>query len=216
VRKFARKKRRARRKLAFRAVLTAVLALIAVTTGSRSGLEVSEALWGSAAAVSAWRLVGAGRRVWRLERTPPPPPAPGPLPPPESVARPAMERLQEREQVLADLVGHLGPAAGDTPRVAADAAAALRAHAARATSVDRARRGAPPAALPGVDAALAVLMQQLDDGIAGYEALITALAEAVCATATFHTTDPLLAQRLQEATDALAGLAAGLREIAPG
>jgi hypothetical protein len=42
---------------------------------------------------------------------------------------------------------------------------------------------------------------------------VTAAADAVCAAATFQAGDPVLGQRLREAADALAGLAAGLREI---
>jgi hypothetical protein len=79
--------------------------------------------------------------------------------------------------------------------------------------VDRARSGAPPAARAGLDAALGVLVQQLDDGVAGYDALVVAAADAVSATATFKAGDPVLASRLTGATDALAGLAAGLREV---
>jgi hypothetical protein len=99
--------------------------------------------------------------------------------------------------------------------VAADAAAGLRRHADRVTAVHRARVGAPPASRPGLDAALGVLLRQLDDGVSGYEALVVAAADAVSASATFQAGDPVLASRLTDATDALAGLAAGMRDVTP-
>jgi hypothetical protein len=162
--------------------------------------------------------VGSGWRAWRLSRaTPPaPPPAPVPLPPKGSPARPAMERLAERETVLADLFGHLGAGADSARAVAADAAAALRVHAARVTSVDRARRGAPPDARASLDTALASLRGQLDAGVAGYDALVVAAADALSASASVAAGDKVLSARLQDATDELAGLAAGLREVTAG
>jgi hypothetical protein len=43
-----------------------------------------------------------------------------------------------------------------------------------------------------------------------------AAADAVSASATLSVADPVLAQRLADATDALAGLARGLREVSGG
>ena len=216
-RRFARAKRRARRALGVRSAGAAGLTWVTLTVGSVPDVEVSELAWGSAAGVVALAAFGAARRVWRLERTPAPPPAlprPGPLPPRDALARPAMERLAERQRVLAGLLDHLGPAADETRRVAADAAVALRAHATRLTAVDRARRGVAADVRAGLDTAIGVLLRQLHDGLAGYEALVAAAADAVCASASLHFADPVLARRLADATDALAGLAAGLREVA--
>jgi hypothetical protein len=61
-----------------------------------------------------------------------------------------------------------------------------------------------------------VLLRRLDDGVAGYDALVVAAADAVSASATFQAGEPVLAARLQDATDALAGLAAGLRDVSTG
>jgi hypothetical protein len=207
-RRFERSKRRARRWLVLLSLLTAALAV--------ATWQVSDGGWavpvGLATVLVGLKAVEAGRRVWRLEHTAAPPPSAAPLPR-GSAAWPAMQRLAERERVLADLLSHLGPSADDTRCVAADAVAALRTHAARVSAVDRARRGAVPAARAGLDAALAVLVQQLDDGVAGYDALVVAAADAVSAAATFQAGDPVLASRLADATDTLAGLAAGLREV---
>jgi hypothetical protein len=213
-RRFARAKRRARRWLAVLAALTVGSAWLTWQLGDGPGVPAGQVLCGLVTALALAKTVVAGRRVWQLEHTVPPPPAAEPVRR-DSAAWPAMRRLAERERVLAELVGHLGPSADDARGVAAAAVVALRAHAARVASVDRARRGAPPAARPGLDAALGVLVGQLDDGVAGYDALVVAAADAVSAAATFQTGDPVLARRLADATDALAGLAAGLREISP-
>jgi hypothetical protein len=214
-RRFARRKRRARRALLLMALVTAGLAWItAQVAADRPGLQASQVFWAACTAIAAVQTAGTGYRFWRLARTTPPLPAPQPLPR-DAAAYPAMRRLDEREQVLADLLSHVGAAADDTRGVAADAAAALRRHAGRVTAVDRARAGAPPASRPGLDSALAVLVKQLDDGVAGYEALVLAAAGAVSASASFQAGDPVLAARLGDATDRLAGLAAGLRDVTP-
>ncbi|MEN3361968.1 MAG: hypothetical protein V7637_5950 [Mycobacteriales bacterium] len=214
-RRFARSKRRARRMLLLMALVTAGLAwLTAHVAGDVPGIQAAQVFWAACTAVAAVKTAGAGYRVWRLAHTAPPLPAPQPLPR-DAAAYPAMRRLDERERVLADLLSHIGPAADDTRGVAADAAAALRRHASRATAVDRARAGAPPTSRAGLDAALGVLVQQLDDGVAGYEALVLAAADAVSASATLQAGDPVLGARLADATDRLAGLAAGLRDVTP-
>ena len=158
---------------------------------------------------------GCGTCAGTRRHRPVPGTCPAPRRPPRGCpARRPLDRLAERERALAGLLGHLG-AAGDEPReVAADAAATLRELGARTTAVDRARRGAPPASAAGLDAAVAVLMRQLEAGVAAYDALVVAAADAVAASATLQAGDPVLLLRLTEATDSLAGLAQGLREVA--
>jgi hypothetical protein len=208
---FERRQRRAWRRVWARAA-GAVVFVIGFTqvNGLAAHLGVGALAVGCAASavVASWT-------AWRLSRaTPPtPPPAPVPLPARGSPARPAMERLAERETVLADLFGHLGAGADSARAVAADAAAALRVHAARVTSVDRARRGAPADSRASLDTALATLRGQLDAGVAGYDALVVAAADALSASASVEAGDKVLTARLQDATDELAGLAAGLREV---
>jgi hypothetical protein len=179
------------------------------------GIDLGEVFWGTTTVVVGVGAAGAGRRLWRLEHMTPPaaPPRPAPLPPAGSAARAGLERLAEREWVLAGLLAHLGSAADDPRLVAADAAAALRKHGARVAAVEAARRVAPPESRAGLDAAVAVLVRQLDDGVAGYDALVVAAADAVSASASLQAGDALLAYRLTDATEALAGLARGLREV---
>jgi hypothetical protein len=222
VRRHERRKRWTRRSLAARCVATAGLAWVTMHVDPTPGIDLGEVFWGSTTVVAGAGAAGAGRRLWQLERNPPSvaPPRPAraaraaPLPPVGSAARGPLQRLAERERVLADLLAHLGPAAEDPRLVAAGAAAALRTHGARMAAVEAARHGAAPASRAGLDTALAVLARQLDDGVAGYDALVAAAAAAVAASATLQAGDPVLAQRLTDATDALAGLAQGLREVA--
>lgn len=220
VRRHERRKRWTRRSLIARSVATLGLAWVTMHVDPAPGIELGELFWGTTTVLVGAGAVGAGQRLWRLERTAPPvaPLRPAPLPPAGSAARGALQRLAERERVLGDLLLHLGPAAEDPRLVAADAAAALRLHGARIASVEAARRGAPAESRPGLDAAVAVLVRQLDGGVAGYDALVVAAADAVSASATLSVSvgDSVLAQRLTDATDALAGLARGLREISGG
>jgi hypothetical protein len=217
VRVFERRKRLARLVVLVRGGAALAAAGIAALVGSDSGLQAGEIVWYSAAGVLGVATVPAAVRAWRLSRLAPPalPPAPVPLPPRGTPARPAMERLDERERVLADLFTHLGAGADSARTVAADAAAGLRRHAARITTVDQARRGAPPESRAALDIAVGTLTGQLDAGVAGYENLVVAAADALSASASFQAGDPVLAARLQDATDDLAGLAAGLRDVTP-
>lgn len=211
-----RRRRRARRSLAVRSVVTIGLAWIASVVGASPGIELGEVFWGSVAAIGAVSTVSAGRKVWRLERGPRPlrAAAPPPLPPPGSAARQPLERLASRERALGDLLTVLGPAAGDVGADAAVAAAALRAHAGRLITVESARNGAPAEARAGLDSALAALRQQLEEGVSAYDRMVTAAADAVSA----HTSgagDGMASGmlRLEDASDALLGLARGLREV---
>jgi hypothetical protein len=215
-RAFRRSRRRAQRALAVRSFGTLGLAWLTTTVGVAPGIEMGEVFWGSATVAVGVTAVGAARRVWRLQHTDPPAPAPRrwPLPPRGSAVRPPLERLAQRERALAELLGHLGPDAAEARAVAADAAGALRAVGARAAAVEQARLGATPATEPGLDAALGLLLRQLEEGVAAYDSLVAAAADAVAASVTLHAGDPVLAARLSDAVDALAGLARGLREIA--
>ncbi|MCU1590922.1 MAG: hypothetical protein JWP11_2178, partial [Frankiales bacterium] len=87
-------------------------------------------------------------------------------------------------------------AADDAWRCAADNDAALRWQAARLAAVEP-HRGAEPA-----------LMDLLYGGVVAQERLVAGLADLVSASA-----DPHAVSRLQDATDALHGLASGLREV---
>jgi len=149
------------------------------------------------------RAVLAARRLLR----PPPIPlapvlAPGPPPPPHpgSAAFPAVRRLEQVRASLVHLVPLVAPvgrdAAGEAWQAAGEADLVLRWQAARLAAAE------PHL---GVDGHLVAL---LDDGVAAQERLVTAVADLVTASA-----DPHDDGRLQDVTDRLRGLAAGLREV---
>jgi hypothetical protein len=129
----------------------------------------------------------------------PAPPLP-PLPPRGSVAFPYLRRLEAvRDELrrMLPLVGPAGRAAGEEAwHAAAEADAALRWQAARVAAVEAHR--------PADDG----LLRALEEGVRCQERLVSAVADLVAASA-----DPLTTGRLQDATDALHGLAQGLREL---
>ena len=194
-----RKVREARRALPVAAV-TAVGA--GLTSVLAFGTEAS-VLWVVAAAGTARSLTAV-----RTLRRPPPlpvlpaaalPPAPPP-PSPRSVAFPAVKRLEQVRETLARLLPLVAPtgraAADEAWQAAAEADLALRWQAARLAAVEP-HRGADPA-----------LLAALADGVAAQERLVDAVVELVAASA-----DALESRRLQDATDAVHGLAQGLREV---
>lgn len=211
-----RKRRRARRSLAYRSLATLGLAYLTSRVGVDPGVELGEVFWAAASVVTGVGAVSAGRLIWRLERAPRPVrvPALPALPPPGSCARPALTRLNARESVLGELLTALGSAAGDGWADAAGAAQTLRQLAARIVLLESARQGVPAEAAPGLDAALAVLRQRLDEGVSGYERLVCSASDAVAAHAGGIDHDSVSVRRLEEAADSLAGLARGLRETA--
>ena len=131
---------------------------------------------------------------------PPPPPALPAPPAPGSVAFPyvlRLERVRDELRRLLPLVAPAGRAAGEEAwQAAAEADQALRWQAARIAAVEPHRTLDPE------------LLQGLEDGVRCQEQLLAAVADLVAASA-----DPLATWRLREATDALHGLAQGLREL---
>lgn len=167
-----------------------------------SSPEAAEAGLGLVTVAAGWQAVRSGRRLRTLRRAPTPP-GRAVRAPKDSPARPLLDRLARQEQALHQLLTHLGEAAVEPRRVAAGAAAGLRELGARLTAVDRAHR------LSGrLDAAVAGLREQLEAGLASYDALVVAAGDAVAADAGLRAYP-----RLEEATDALAGLAQGLRAL---
>ena len=200
----AKRIRRARRRLHTRATVAVGFAGLTGAAVAASAPEVAEVGLGAGAVLVGVAAVRAGRRLGTLRRRPAPPPRPA-RPPKDSPARSPLDRLATQEQTLHTLLAHLGEAAAEPRRVAAGAAAGLRELGARLTAVDRAHRVSG-----GLHDAVAALRRQLDAGIAAYDALVVAAADAVAADAGLRTPAP----SLQEATDTLAGLAAGLRAVA--
>lgn len=210
-----RKRRRARRSLGYRTLTTLGLAYVCSRVGVDPGLELGELFWATASGFAGLGAIEAGRRVWHIERAPAPvrvarPPA---LPPPSSRARRPLERLDSRETALGELLTVLGAAAGDAWAEASGAARALRALAGRMVVLERTRAKVPPEAVPGLDTALGVLRQRLEEGVSAYDRLVSAAADAVAAGADGQGHEEASVRRLEEAADSLAGLARGLREV---
>ena len=130
------------------------------------------------------------------------PPVVAVAPPPDrrSAAWPAVRRLEVVRVELVRLLPLVAPAGRDAATeawaAAAEADAALRWQAARLAAVEP-HRGAA-----------AELLAPLFHGVGCQERLLAAVADLVAASA-----DPLATTRLQDATDALHGIAMGLREL---
>jgi hypothetical protein len=198
VRRRERRVQRARQRLPVQAVL-------GVGAGIAS-FPLDGGLGVAAAVVGAVELVRAGRSISVL-RSPRPEPVralqPAPLPPPphpRSVVFPAVRRLEDVREELRRLLPLVGPAGREVAEeawaAAAEADTALRWQAARLAAAEPHRALEPD------------LLQALEDGVACQEQLVVAVADLVAASA-----DPLASGRLREATDALHGLAQGLREV---
>ena len=162
---------------------------------------VAEAASGVVCACAA-ALAVRSFSVLRSPQVPAPPQALAlPVPPaPGSVAFPyvlRLERVREELRRLLPLIAPAGRAAGEEAwQAAAEADHALRWQAARIAAVEPHRPVEPE------------LLRGLEDGVSCQERLLSAAADLVAASA-----DPLASWRLREATDALHGLAQGLREL---
>lgn len=211
--KLARRKRRASRAFTLWLVLTLLSVLFAVTGylgvlggaagvgGSLKGI-VGVLIFGTFGVRSGLRL-----RTLHLEqrsvRAEPPP-----LPPVGSAAREPIRRLGDCESNLTDLLASL-PAHTSEPRATADdAAATLRQLADRVQAIERTRDNSRATERAELDADLETLVTQLEDGVSAYSGLVAAAGRAVAASSAGTNTESLA-----EATDRLAGLAAGLRDI---
>ncbi|GAA4854907.1 phage shock envelope stress response protein PspM [Saccharopolyspora cebuensis] len=170
---------------------------------------------GGVAVAGAIGAVGAGVRYLSLRRTPlpDPPPEPVALPPSGSAAREPMQRLRDAERTLHGAVEQLasvdsGSTAADAKGTADAAAAELRAVAARLQSVEGALEHAPDTERTELRDAIQRMRDELDEGVAEYGRLVAAAGRAVAASGA-----PEQRTLLQDATDRLAGLAEGLREL---
>lgn len=150
------------------------------------------------------RAVVAARRLRNPPAVPPAPAAapcgPPPPPHPRSAAFPAVRRLEQARGALHSLLPLVGPAGREVAEeawsAAAEADGALRWQAARLAAAEP-YRGVEPDVLAA-----------LESGVEAQERLVQAVADLVAAGA-----DPHGAARLQDLTDRLHGLAAGLREV---
>ena len=175
-----------------------------LVSGAYAVLEGGNVVVGAVGFVA---VLGVVRGVSALAAPQPPPVAAAPvLPPvapppdPRSAAWPAVRRLEVVRTELARLLPLVAPpgrvAADEAWHAAGEADAALRWQAARLAAVEP-HRGADEE-----------LVRPLYAGVEAQERLVAAVADLVVASA-----DPLATARLQDATDALHGLAQGLREV---
>ncbi|MEV4316362.1 hypothetical protein [Actinocrispum sp. NPDC049592] len=179
--------------------ITAVLALAAFTVSGRAGLRLR--------ALNRTALPAAAE------------PAVSALPARSSQAREPMERLQDAERVLADLLRQLSSPRSSVPKdtvdharaTGAEAAGALREVAAQLQSVERARDIAPAHERGPLADGVRRLREQLDQGLDGYGSLIAAAGRLVAASSTGGPDK----QALTDASDRLHGLAVALRELFP-
>lgn len=196
-----------RRERVLRRSRRALPAGVAVAGGSGAALLLAVEPTGllvTLAAAGAARAAVAARRLHRPPPVPAAPPAltPGPPPPPHprSAAFPPVRRLEHARGALHSLLPLVGPgcreAAEEAWQAAAEADTALRWQAARLAAAEP-YRGVDPQVLAALEA-----------GVNAQERLVQAVADLVAAGA-----DPHGADRLQDITDRLHGLAAGLREV---
>jgi len=127
------------------------------------------------------------------------------LPPDSSLSFVPLARLAARERELAAHITALPDAvSGDSWLRAAAAARALRAHASRITSVERAAESGKDGA-----ADLDLLVSRLREGVSAYERLTDTAAE-LAAHDVHGATPKDAAVRLGDATDVLVGMMRGL------
>jgi hypothetical protein len=228
--KLERRKRRTSKALTLWIILTILCAVVTVAAAvgwiSPAGAAMMpQAITAFAGAVIFGTFsVRSGLKLRDLKRTPIPaaPAGPPPLPPARSAAREPMERLAECEASLTELLRQLSVptslgtlqvsevSVADARQTATEAAAALRGLAARIQAIERGRDSAPAREKAALDAAVAKLREQLDDGLEGYRGLVAAAGHTVAAAGDGLVTSK---QALTDATDHLAGLAMALREL---
>ncbi|MFT7838279.1 hypothetical protein Q5530_19255 [Saccharothrix sp. BKS2] len=140
-----------------------------------------------------------------------------PLPARASAARQPMERLEEAEDTLRELLRQLDSAAltsvpSDSVEQAratgVEASGAIRAVSLQLQAVERARDTAPPLDRAPLVEGVRRLREQLDEGVEGYCGLVAAAGRVLAESTAAHPREVL-----GEATDHLAGLSAGLREL---
>ncbi|MBB4682768.1 phage shock envelope stress response protein PspM [Amycolatopsis jiangsuensis] len=228
--KHQRRIRRTSRVLTLWVLVTILLGVLTVLAGTGliggvSGAEIGQTvLAGFGTLVFGTFSVRTGLRLRQLKKLelPAAPSAPPPLPPAGSVAREPMEHLAESEASLGELLRQLSVpsslgtttvsdvSVADARRTADEAALALRALAGRVQAIERGRNSAPQRERPALDAAVAKLREQLDDGVEGYGGLVAAAGQAVAASSTGMGTSR---ESLTDATDRLAGLAMALKDL---
>ena len=182
-----------------------------------AALDVAGVGLGGLTAAFAAGTVSAFVHYRRLRRTPLPDPAPAPvqLPPAESRAHAPMRQLRDAERSLHAVLRELR-AGGGVPEESVVASRATADEAARTLRQVAERLRAVEGALPHVAAAdrevlraeVDGMVAHLEEGVQGYRGLVAAAGRAVAAS-----TLPAKRELVQDATDHLAGIASGLREL---
>ncbi len=218
--KLDRRHRRSSRVLTFWLIVLAILAVV----GTLALLGVLPPMVGVVAAVGA---AGTGvlalrtntklRRIDQARRQLAETPVRTPLPARSSAARQPMERLEDAEDTLGELLRQLDSAAltsvptesvSQARTTGAEAAAAIRAVSHQLQAVERARDTAPPLDRAPLVDGVHRLRVQLDEGVDGYCGLVAAAGRVLA-----ESTASNPRQVLGEATDHLAGLASALRDL---
>jgi hypothetical protein len=222
VAKLDRRHRRANRVMTLWIIILAVLTVVGVFAFT-GGIAVG---WGVGAVIGAagfgvlavrtgakMRRLTAARELLALTA----PSVRAPLPARSSAARHPMERLDEAEDTLGELLRQLDSAhlismptssVDEARATSVEAAAAIRAVSAQLQAVERARDTAPPLSRGPLVEGVRKLRAQLDEGVDGYCVLVAAAGGALAAsTAVNHR------EALSDATDHLAGLASALRDL---
>lgn len=197
------------------------LVFVVVTIAELAGADSdrgSGVLGGSVLAILAAMLAGTGVLVYRLTRKPAAAIRPAPvrrgLPHKKSAARVPVQRLDQAETALRNLITQLGDASVPQDVVdaawhtATETAARLRVIAAKLEAVEAAIAHAPDDERAALEDGAHSLLTHLERGIDGYRELIAAAGHLVLAGSPNPVPDELV-----EATDHLAGLAAALREL---
>ncbi|MDQ2589028.1 hypothetical protein CKY47_34815 [Saccharothrix yanglingensis] len=218
--KLDRQYRRSGRALTFWLIVLALLAVVGVLTLVNAlpvAAGVGAALGFAGTSVLAVRTNMRMRDIDRRRRQLSAAPVRVPLPSRASAARLPMERLEDAEDTLRELLRQLDSAAltsvptesvEQARATGAEAGAAIRAVSHQLQAVERARDTAPPLDRGPLVEGVRRLRAQLDEGVEGYCGLVAA-AGRVLAEST--ATNPR--QVLGDATDHLAGLASALREL---
>jgi len=222
VAKLDRRHRRASRVMTVWFSVLAVLAVIGLFTFLgvfAVGVGVGAAVGGAVVGVLAFRTGSKMREIkaakQHLALTAPP--VRVPLPAHSSAARQPMQRLEEAEETLQELLRQLGSASltsvpdssvEQARATSVEAASAIRAVSSQLQAVERARDTAPPLDRGPLIDGVRRLRGQLDEGVDGYCVLVAAAGKALAAsTAVDHR------HALNDATDHLAGLASALRDL---
>lgn len=211
---------RRRTRWAYTAAGCSGIAVILVLTGGSMTVFALFVVLAVLSAVTSVRSYTQLRALRKEQATlPAAAPVPAAMPPKSSRAYEPMRRLAGAEASLADLLNQLDhdsehgavPAESVTEARATgkEAAAALRAVAARLATLETAVQHTSGANRAELAAAVDELRGQLDAGVEGYGELIAAAGRVVAA----GTPAPTHRVVLTEATDRLAGLAAALREL---